>query len=63
MNASTTPDDPQAAFHAWLRSTLQRLLDALRHDERDAFLARAVDHADLERRLRVQDRRMLSLFY
>ena len=60
---STLPDplEPQVAFHDWLRDALASLARwARRDDERDGFLARSVDHADLERRLRVQERGMPS---
>jgi hypothetical protein len=44
---------PQIAFHEWLSRRVERLLAMARDDEaRDRFLARAVDHADLERRIR-----------
>ena len=45
--------NPQEAFFSWLGQALARALDALRAPDRDLeYLAGAVDHADLERRLR-----------
>jgi hypothetical protein len=45
--------NPQEAFFNWLGQALARALDALRAPDRDLeYLAGAVDHADLERRLR-----------
>jgi len=45
--------NPQEAFFAWLGQALARAIDALRAPDRDLeFLAAAVDHADLERRMR-----------
>lgn len=44
---------PQEAFFNWLGQALARALDSLRAPDPDLeYLAAAVDHADLERRLR-----------
>ena len=49
--------NPQEAFFSWLGQALVRALDAVRGPDTEAqYLARAVDHADLERRLRVLQR-------
>ena len=50
MNEATC----RIAFTEWLEATLDRLLRAPSFHE--DFLGRAVDHADLERRLRVVER-------
>ena len=45
--------NPQEAFFSWLGQAFARALDALRSPDPDlVYLAAAVDHADLERRLR-----------
>ena len=45
--------NPQEAFFSWLGQALARALDALRAPDPDlVYLAAAIDHADLERRLR-----------
>ena len=44
---------PQEAFFTWLSQSLGRALEALRGPDRDLeYLACAIDHADLERRMR-----------
>lgn len=44
---------PQEAFFSWLGQALSRALDTLRAPDRELeYLAAAIDHADLERRLR-----------
>jgi hypothetical protein len=49
--------NPQEAFFAWLGQALARAIDALRAPDRDLeYLAAAIDHADLERRMRVMQR-------
>jgi hypothetical protein len=49
--------NPQEAFFTWLGQALARAIDALRAPDRDLeYLAAAVDHADLERRLRTLQR-------
>ena len=56
--------NPQEAFFAWLGQALARAIDALRAPDRDLeFLAAAVDHADLERRMRVYERGRNSDFF
>ena len=46
---------PQLAFYEWLAGGIFKLLAPLcRDDNPERFLARAVDHADLEWRLRAQ---------
>ena len=46
-------NNPQEAFFSWLATSLGRALHALRGRNSDhEYLAAAVDHADLERRLR-----------
>ena len=48
-----TPN-PQEAFFSWLAESLGRAIDALRRPDGETdYLAGAVDHADLERRMRV----------
>ena len=48
---------PQEAFFSWLASSLGRALDAPRGPDGDhEYLAAAVDHADLERRMKVLQR-------
>lgn len=49
--------NPQEAFFSWLAESLGRAIDALRGPDGDLdYLAGAVDHADLERRMRVLQR-------
>ena len=46
--------NPQEAFFTWLGQALARAIDAVRGPAREVqYLSGAVDHADLERRLRV----------
>jgi hypothetical protein len=45
---------PRIAFNEWLESVIDRLLGTPSGNEE--FLGRAVDHADLERRIRVLER-------
>ena len=48
---------PQLAFHQWLARALDRIVQGVRNDDaHDAFLARSVDLADLERRQRTLQR-------
>jgi len=48
---------PQAAFHDWLHEALAAAMRSFRAPDRArGFLDRAVDHADLERRLRAIER-------
>ena len=55
--------NPQEAFFSWLGQALARAIDALRAPDRDLeFLAAAVDHADLERRMRRLQRGSSSHF-
>ena len=50
--------NPQEAFFTWLVQSLGRALAALSDpDSEQRYLAGAVDHADLERRLRTLQRR------
>ena len=52
-------DQPQEAFHAWLAQSLANALNAIFRPERAyPYLEGATDHADLERRMRVLDRRV-----
>jgi hypothetical protein len=54
---------PQLAFNEWLSRNVQNLVAGMRRDPNDAFLAGAVDHADLERRQRaIQYGQPVSLF-
>ena len=49
--------NPQEAFFSWLGQALARAIDAVRGPDSEVqYLAGAVDHADLERRLRVLQR-------
>ena len=49
--------NPQEAFFSWLGQALARAIDAVRGPDTDVqYLAGSVDHADLERRLRVLQR-------
>jgi hypothetical protein len=49
--------NPQEAFFTWLGQALGRAIDAVRGPDGDVvYLAASVDHADLERRLRVLQR-------
>ena len=49
--------NPQEAFVTWLVQSLGRALAALGGPDRDQqYLSGAIDHADLERRLRVLQR-------
>lgn len=49
--------NPQESFFNWLAQALGHALDALRAPNRDLeYLGAAIDHADLERRLRVLQR-------
>jgi hypothetical protein len=53
--------NPQEAFFSWLGRSLGRALDAMRGPDRELdYLSAAVDHADLERRMRVIQRGMPS---
>ena len=46
--------NPQEAFFTWLGQALTRAFAAVRGPDGDvAYLSGAVDHADLERRMRV----------
>jgi hypothetical protein len=52
---------PQEAFFSWLGQSLARAFGALGGRDRDVeFLSGAVDHADLERRMRVLQRGVRS---
>jgi hypothetical protein len=52
-----TTQNPQEAFFTWLAESLGRALRALRAPDRELeYLSGAVDHADLERRLRAIQR-------
>ena len=55
-------DNPQEAFHTWLAESLRNAWRALTEEPRDAYLRGAVDHADLERRMRVYERRNSEFF-
>ena len=49
--------NPQEAFFSWLGQALGRAMNAVRGPDRDIeYLSRSVDHADLERRLRILQR-------
>ena len=51
------PLEPQLAFQAWLGDVLEALATWLRReDDAAACFSRAVDHADLERRMRAYER-------
>jgi hypothetical protein len=53
--------NPQEEFHSWLAGSLARALRAFASPERDLeCLAHAVDHADLEWRVRLIERGMPS---
>ena len=56
-------ESPQEAFHQWLAESLRNAWRALTDEPRDAYLGGAVDHADLERRMRVYERRRDSEFF
>ena len=58
-------ESPQLAFNDWLARAVDALCDALRRDDAcEAFLARSVDLADLERRQRVaQLGRPINVFW
>ena len=58
-------ESPQLAFTEWLSSVLEALCEAIRRDDaREAFLSRATDLADLERRQRaVFAGRPMNLFW
>ena len=52
-----TSQNPQEAFFGWLTRALGNALEALRGPDRDIeYLAAAIDHADLERRMRLLQR-------
>ena len=55
-------ENPQEAFHLWLAESLRSAWRALTDEPRDAYLSGAVDHADLERRMRVYERRNSEFF-
>ena len=49
--------NPQEAFFSWLGQALARAMDAVRGPDGGVeYLSRSVDHADLERRMRVLQR-------
>jgi hypothetical protein len=49
--------NPQEAFFTWLGQALGRAINAVRSPDVEVqYLSGAVDHADLERRLRVLQR-------
>jgi hypothetical protein len=56
-------ENPQEAFHHWLAESLRNAWRALTDEPRDAYLRGATDHADLERRMRVYERRRDSEFF
>lgn len=56
-------ENPQEAFHQWLAESLRNAWRALTVEPRDAYLNGATDHADLERRMRVYERRRDSEFF
>jgi hypothetical protein len=58
-------ESPQLAFNDWLAAAIEALCDVLRRDDaHEAFLARSVDLADLERRQRaMRIGRPLNLFW
>ena len=57
-------ENPQEAFHTWLAESLRNAWRLLTEEPlRDAYLHGAIDHADLERRLRVYERRRDSEFF
>ena len=58
-------ESPQLAFTEYLARALDALCEALRRDDpQEAFFARSVDLADLERRQRaVQAGRPMNLFW
>ena len=56
-------DQPQEAFHAWLAESFANAWKAIFQPERAyPYLEGAADHADLERRMRVLDRRSLTSY-